>query len=132
MARPDQPGHHYRYDPDKSIAYVATTLAWLGDVAAEHDAREVVAKLDGEAAAGRWPRRLASANIDLALSLLLTDKLDEACSVAQTAMLSGRLVPSNHWRALEVVTKVAARGIPEAAELREAYELMRQGGSTIS
>jgi Helix-turn-helix domain len=113
MARPDQPEHHYRYDPDRSIAYVATTLAWLGDVAAEHYAREVVAKLEGESAAGRWPRRLASANLDLSLSLLLTDKLDEACSVAQTAILSGRLVPSNHWRVLEVVKKVEARELPK-------------------
>ena len=32
---PDRPEHHYRYDPAKSEAYVATTLAWLGDPAAE-------------------------------------------------------------------------------------------------
>lgn len=27
--------HHYRYDPDKSVSYVATALAWVGDPAAE-------------------------------------------------------------------------------------------------
>ncbi len=128
MARPETPEHHYRYDPDKAEAYVATTLAWLGDVASEHHARHVVATLTHEVEAGRWPRRLASANIDLALSLLLTDRLDEACGVAQASMLSGRLVASNHWRALEVVRTIEARGLPESSDLREAYELMRRGG----
>ena len=77
---------------------------------------------------GRWPRRLASANIDLALTLLLTDRLDEACAVARESMLSGRLVASNHWRALEVIQAIEARGLPEAADLQEAYQLMRRGG----
>ena len=128
MTKPDTPEHHYRYDPDKAEAYVATTLAWLGDVASEHHARHVVATLTQEAEAGRWPRRLASANIDLALTLLLTDRLDEACAVTRESMLSGRLVASNHWRALEVIRAVEARGLPEAADLREAYQLMRRGG----
>ncbi|MGH3838642.1 MAG: helix-turn-helix domain-containing protein [Pseudonocardiaceae bacterium] len=130
MAKPETPEHHYHYDPDKAEAYVATTLAWLGDVASEHHARHVVATLTHEAEAGHWPRRLASAEIDLALALLLTDRLDEACAVAQASMLSGRLVASNHWRALEVVRSVEARGLPEAPDLREAYELMRRGDST--
>ncbi|MFZ0875482.1 MAG: XRE family transcriptional regulator, partial [Pseudonocardiaceae bacterium] len=125
-ARPETPEHHYRYDPNKAEAYVATTLAWLGDAASEHHARHVVATFTHEAEAGRWPRRLASANIDLALALLLTDQIDEACAITQAAMLSGRLVASNHWRALEVVRTVEARGLPEASDLREAYVLMRQ------
>src|SRR5215475_15055791 len=41
LKRPDRPEHHYHYDPDKSVAYVATTLAWLGDPAAEGYAREI-------------------------------------------------------------------------------------------
>jgi tetratricopeptide (TPR) repeat protein len=127
MTKPETPEHHYHYDPDKAEAYVATTLAWLGDVASEHHARHVVATLTQEAEAGRWPRRLASATIDLALALLLTDRFDEACAVAQASMLSGRLVASNHWRALEVVRTIEARGLPEAPDLREAYELMRRG-----
>ena len=112
MARPEMPEHHYRYDPHKAEAYVATTLAWLGDMASEHHARRVVAMLTHEVEAGRWPRRLASANVDLSLALLLTNRLDEACAVAQESMLSGRLVASNHWRALEVVRAVEGRGLP--------------------
>ncbi|MGH3669104.1 MAG: helix-turn-helix domain-containing protein [Pseudonocardiaceae bacterium] len=130
MPKPETPEHHYRYDPDKAEAYVATTLAWLGDVASEHHARHVVTTLTQEVEAGRWPRRLASANIDLALALLLTDRLDEACAIAQESMLSGRLVASNHWRALEVVRTIETRGMPEATDLQETYELMRPGSDS--
>lgn len=34
---------------------------------------------------------------------------------------SRRLVPSNYWRACEVIRAVAERGVPEARELKEAY-----------
>jgi hypothetical protein len=43
-------------------------------------------------------------------------------------MLSGRLVASNHWRALEVIRAIEARSLPETADLQEAYQLMRRGG----
>jgi len=48
--------------------------------------------------------------------------MDEACDSVQKALLSGRVVPSNHWRALEVVRAVEERKLPEASDLREAYE----------
>jgi transcriptional regulator with XRE-family HTH domain len=127
LARPDRPEHHYRYDPDKAVAYVATTLAWLGDPAAERYAREVIARLKAAEDAGGWPRRVAAAQIDLGLALVAAGKPDEAAATAQTAILSGRIVPSNHWRALEVVTAVEERGLPEAGELRDAYETLRRG-----
>jgi DNA-binding XRE family transcriptional regulator len=125
LARPDRPEHHYRYDPDKSVAYVATTLAWAGDPAAEGYAREIIARLMPSGSDGRWPRRVAAANLDLALALLVSDRLDEACDAALQAILSGQVVPSNHWRAAEVVKAVEARQLPEAGDLREAYEGMR-------
>lgn len=127
LARPDRPEHHYRYDPDKSVAYVATTLAWVGDPAAESYAREIIARLKPSENNGKWPRRIAAANLDLALTLLVTNRLDEACDAAQQAILSGRVVPSNHWRAAEVVSAVEARQLPEARDLREAYEELRRG-----
>ncbi|MFI5792320.1 helix-turn-helix transcriptional regulator [Streptomyces sp. NPDC051677] len=120
---PERPTeHHYQYDPAKALAYTATTLAWLGDAAAEPYAREVIARLSPSNDVTKWPRRVASANIDLALVLLAGDRLDEACHSAQKAILSGRVVPSNHWRALEVVNAVEVRQLPEASDLREAYE----------
>lgn len=123
LAVPDRPKeHHYQYDPAKSLSYTATTLAWLGDGAAEPYAREVIARLSPSGDVTKWPRRVASANIDLALVLLTQNRLDEACNSVQKAILSGRVVPSNHWRALEVVKAVEDRKLPEASDLREAYE----------
>ncbi|MFG3101829.1 helix-turn-helix domain-containing protein [Streptomyces sp. NPDC048182] len=119
---PETPEHHYRYDPAKALSYTATTLAWLGDVSAEPYAREVIRRLSPSNDVSQWPRRVASAHIDLALVLLKDDRLDEACHSAQKAILSGRVVPSNHWRALEVVRAVEARQLPEGTDLREAYQ----------
>ncbi|WP_308416858.1 helix-turn-helix transcriptional regulator [Streptomyces sp. AJS327] len=117
--------HHYQYDPGKSLAYTATTLAWVGDRAAESYAREVIAQLTPADDIEKWPRRVASANLDLALSLLGSDQLDEACDAARRAMLSGRVAPSNHWRAWEVVRAAEARGLRETSDMREAYHSMR-------
>ncbi|MFJ7279030.1 transcriptional regulator [Kitasatospora sp. NPDC098663] len=125
LGTPNRPEHHFQYDPAKSLAYAATTLAWLGDPAAEAYAREVISRLSPSDDVSKWPRRVASANIDLALSLVTTNRLDEACDSAQRAMLSGRVAPSNHWRALEVVRAVEVRKISDARDLREVYEGMR-------
>ncbi|MGV9427417.1 helix-turn-helix domain-containing protein [Streptomyces sp. NPDC003656] len=125
MGSPDTPEHHYRYDPAKSLSYTATTLAWLGDSAAEPYAREVIKRLSPGDDVSQWPRRVASANLDLALVLLKENRLDEACDSAQKALLSGRVAPSNHWRALEVVRAVEARELPESADLREAYQILK-------
>ncbi|MDT3398712.1 helix-turn-helix transcriptional regulator [Streptomyces sp. B1866] len=120
------PEHHYQYDPAKSISYTATTLAWIGDSAAEPYAREVISRLAPDHDVSKWPRRVASANIDLALILLSENRLDEACDAAQKAILSGRVVPSNHWRALEVVEETEARKLPASADLREMYENLKR------
>lgn len=44
------------------------------------------------------------------------------------AITSGRVVPSNYWRACEVIRAVASRGVPEAAELAEAYRAACRDG----
>ena len=77
-----------------------------------------------------WPRRLAAAQIDLALALIAANRPDEAAGVALEAISSGRLVPSNHWRAREVVDAVQDRGLPETADLRNAYEALSRGELT--
>ncbi|MET8774972.1 helix-turn-helix domain-containing protein [Nocardia sp. NPDC004654] len=119
LSTPDRPEHHFRYDPAKSDAYVATTLAWLGDPAAESYARHVLADLAG--AESVRPRRIATANLDLGLALVAADKPDEAAHVALAAVESGRLVPSNYWRVSEVVSEIEGRGAPDAAIVREAF-----------
>ncbi|WP_433352211.1 hypothetical protein ACQP25_03940 [Microtetraspora malaysiensis] len=121
LPMPAQPEHHYRYDPSKSDAYVATTLSWLGDPAAEPYARQVLARLESAADGPFRPRRAVSARLDLALALLAAGQPDEAGQLTLTAMTSGVLVPSNYWRAREVINAIEARRMPEATELREAY-----------
>ncbi|WP_211245678.1 hypothetical protein [Actinomadura oligospora] len=121
LPMPDRPEHHYRYDPAKSEAYIATTLPWLGDPAAERHARQVLGRLEGADGAPARPRRAVSARLDLALALLTTDQPDEAVHIALEAVTSGRLVPSNHWRAAEVLSALHGCDTPEAAELNEAF-----------
>jgi transcriptional regulator with XRE-family HTH domain len=125
LAVPDRPEHHYQYDPDKALAYTATTLAWTGDPAAEEYARAVIRQLEATNNSVARPRRVASARLDLGLALLAADKPDEACAEAMSAITSGRVVPSNWWRATEVVTGVERADIRDAEELRDAYETYR-------
>ncbi|MEV7197749.1 helix-turn-helix transcriptional regulator [Streptomyces sp. NPDC093510] len=117
-----RPEHHFQYDPDKATSYAATTLAWIGDPAAEAPAREVIGHLPPGTDSAAWPRRIVTAHLDLALTLLSLGRLDEATDAATRAISSGRLLPANHWRVLEIVRAVEARRLPEARELREAYE----------
>jgi transcriptional regulator with XRE-family HTH domain len=121
LPMPERPEHHYRYDPAKSQAYVATTLSWLGDPAAEGYARQVLARLESADDGPPRPRRAASARLDLSLALIASGRDDEAAGTAMEAVTSGRLVPSNFWRAREVIRAVAEHGLPEAQELDEAY-----------
>jgi transcriptional regulator with XRE-family HTH domain len=121
LPTPDRPEHHYRYDPAKSEAYTATTLAWLGDRAAERYARSVLARLESAADGPPRPRRAATARLDLSLALIAAGRYDEAAGTALEAITSGRIVPSSYWRAREIIDVVVERGVPEAHELADAY-----------
>ena len=125
---PDQPEHHYRYDPGKADAYIVTTLAWAGDPAAEHLAREVAARFDSPADGHPRHRRATAARLDLALALARGGKLDEAADTALQAVTSGYLVPSKYWRAGEIITAVG-RDLPEARELEDAYRVEITAGA---
>ena len=120
LPMPDRPEHHYRYDPPKAQMYVATTLSWLGDPAAEPLARQVLAAIEAPEERPR-PRRAALARLDLSLALTAANKHDEAAGVALEAIRSGRLAPVDGRRAGEIVLAVAHRGLREARELSEAY-----------
>ncbi|MFI6322481.1 hypothetical protein ACIBG8_33435 [Nonomuraea sp. NPDC050556] len=122
MPVPERPEHHYRYDPLKSQAFTALILAWLKDPAAESCARQVLTTMETPAAGPPRKRRAVSARLDLGLALLASDNLDEAAHHTLDAVTSGLLVPSNFWRATEVITAVERRQVPEAAELRAAYQ----------
>ena len=122
LPMPDRPEHHYQYDPAKADAYTATTLAWMGDPGAARYARTVLGRLESGAEGPVRPRRAASARLDLALALTALDELDEAAETALTAVSSGLLVPSNIWRAEEVIDVIDERGVSTAGDLREAYD----------
>jgi transcriptional regulator with XRE-family HTH domain len=118
---PDRPEHHYRYDPPKSEAYVATTLAWVGDPAAEGITREVLATIEAPGSAPPRPRRAALARLDLALVLAATGKDDEAAVMALKAVQSGRLAPVDGRRVRDILRAVTASQAPGVRELAEAY-----------
>ncbi|WP_219415419.1 XRE family transcriptional regulator [Pseudonocardia nigra] len=107
--------HHFVFDGRKLDGYTATSLAWLGDPAGEHVAREVAARYaDGPA------RRLATARVDLGLILARDGRPDEAAHLGMLAADSGRLVPSNAWRVAELDDVLADhRDVAEVAELHE-------------
>ena len=127
---PDQPEHHFRYDPAKQLAYSATILSWLADQAAENYTREVLARLESGSDGGTRPRRIATARLDLALTLAGLGNLDEAAGQTLAALKSGRIVSSSAWRADEIVTAVESHRLAEAAELREAYDAIATGNGT--
>ena len=124
LATPDQPEHHYRYDPDKQLAYTATTLSWVHDPAAVRYARDVLARLDPDGDGGTRPRRAAAARLDLALALVSAGEPDEAAGRTFEAIQSGRIVPSNVWRVEEIVAAVERAGILAAVDLREAHRAL--------
>jgi hypothetical protein len=126
LPEPDAPEHHYRYDPAKQQAYVATTPSWAGDPAAGGYARQVLARIESAADGPPRPRRAATARLDLALALAGAGRLDEAAGTALDAVTSRLLVPSNYWRAEEVISAVGDQAEPEARELREAYREIRR------
>jgi len=123
---PDQPEHHFHYDPAKQLAYTVTTLAWIADPAAERHAREVLARLESGRDGGLRPRRIATARLDLALALTRIGHLDEAAGQAIAALRSGRIVPSSAWRAAEILTAVDAAGLGEATDLRGALDAVAE------
>ena len=102
------------------MSYTATTLAWVGDPAAEEYARESIAQLETGSDGVPRPRRATLARLDLGLALLASEKADEAAARALAAIAAGQRVPSNRWRAAEVVTGVRRAGLPEADDLADA------------
>jgi transcriptional regulator with XRE-family HTH domain len=110
------PDHHFYFDGDKYELYTGTTLSWLGDPAAENISREAAAHYQ---TSGRR-RRLTTAYLDLGLVLARLRRPDEAAHFGVLALGANHLVPSNAWRADELVAAVSRyRGVPEVEELRE-------------
>ncbi|MGH3919885.1 MAG: helix-turn-helix domain-containing protein [Pseudonocardiaceae bacterium] len=116
QARDRPADHHFYFDGDKLELYTATALAWLGDPAAEDYARHAAARSE----AGGQRRRVATAHLDLGLVLARLGRPDEAAHWGVLALESNELVPSNAWRADELIAVLSGYGgVPEVEELRE-------------
>jgi hypothetical protein len=114
QSRERPPDHHFFFDGNKLDLYTGTALAWLGDPAAEDYARHAAAKHES----GGQRRRLATAYLDLGLVLARLGRPDEAAYYGVLALGTNHLVPSNSWRADELIAAVSAyRGVPEVEEL---------------
>jgi len=122
--QPDGPAdHHFVFDTHKLTSYTATALTWLGDPAAEEHAREVIRT-------AMAPRRVATARIDLGLVLAGLDRPDEAAALGTLAVDSGRLVPSNVWRAAELASALSGR-FPDLSETRDYRERYRAAAAAM-
>ena len=126
MSESCYPDHHFSFDPRKLTSYTATTLTWLEDSEtaeeAEVYAREVIRQQEHDTSA-KAPRRLATARIDLALTVAEQDRPEEACHLGSLALDSGRLVQSNIWRVGELAHSLHRNygDLPEAQEFSERY-----------
>ena len=122
MPAPAQPDHHFAFDPRKQVGYAATTLAWLGAGGrAEAYAREAIRSYDAESGRTTSLRRLATARIDLAMTVAQQDRPEEACYLGEQALRSGRLLPSNVWRAGELDAELQSRH-RKVADVRDFHE----------
>lgn len=81
---PEDPQHHFVFDPPKLHSIAATAYAWLGLPARteEHARRVIQAQQEG---ATRSPSRLAMGRLDLADALLDQRRPDEAVAEATLA-----------------------------------------------
>ncbi len=118
---PEHPEHHYVYDPSKAESYVGTTLAWIGDPAAERIARHVLERIESGADGSPRPRRAVAARLDLALALAGAGRLDESEGITLDAVTSGWMVPSHYWRPEEIIAAIGTRDAGGKGRLREAF-----------
>jgi hypothetical protein len=71
---------------------------------------------------------LATAYLDLGLVLARLGRPDESAHCGVLALRANHLVPSNAWRADELIAAVDGyRGVPEVEELRELVAQRRRG-----
>jgi transcriptional regulator with XRE-family HTH domain len=108
---PQHPEHHFVFDRDKYEFYVATIYTWLGtdDLAAEENAREVVARCLGPGGAIRWPTRLSTTLVNLGQIAGRRGDLDEAVSLGTSALQCGRRSAELLPRAAELEQRLSAR-----------------------
>lgn len=110
------PDHHFYFDGNKLDLYTGTALAWLGDPAAEDYARHAAVRHE----VGGQRRRLTTAYLDLGLVLVRLGRPDEAAHYGVLALGTNHLVPSNSWRADELIEYRGCRRLRNCASCMPA------------
>jgi len=124
---PEHPEHHFVFDRDKYEFYTASIYTWLGsdDLAAEENAREVVARCTGPGGIVRWPTRLSTTLVNLGQIAGRRGDLDEAVSLGESALKCGRRSAELLPRAAELERHLAARYGDEPL-VNEYGEILRE------
>ena len=82
LPRPDEPDHHFVFDPPKIDYYAATAYTWLNDAESVRRHASAVIRESGNPAWNTWvPTRVSMAELDLATALVGNGELDEASDV---------------------------------------------------
>lgn len=108
---PSYPEHHFVFDRDKYEFYSATIYTWLAtdDLAAEENAREVVARCTGPNGEVRWPTRLSTTLVNLGQIAGRRGDLDEAVGFGAASLRCGRRSAELLPRAAELERRLAFR-----------------------
>jgi transcriptional regulator with XRE-family HTH domain len=108
---PEHPEHHFVFDRDKYEFYAATIYTWLGsdDLAAEENAREVVARCQSPGGTARWPTRMSTTLVNLGQIAGRRGDLDEAVSLGEASLRCGRRSAELLPRAAELGHRLAVR-----------------------
>jgi hypothetical protein len=126
LPAPLHPDHHFVFDASKLSFYAATVYVWLGapDRAQEH-AEHVIAQCTTGNGVGRWPTRLAIAQIDLGLVAAQRREYGEAAARGILALEAGRVVASTMgWiKELDTTLQQAQPCSAEVQQLHERYLL---------
>jgi hypothetical protein len=124
----ENPQHHYVFDPPKFSHYAHTVYAWLGmPTQTERHALQAIKDFGDPRSRNYWPSRVATARLDLALSLVRQGRVDEAAATGTNAFVSAPFLRQFQLRkgaelsrALEPYPRM-----PAVSEFRERLAIAR-------
>ncbi len=126
LPEPEHPEHHFVFDRDKHEFYAATIYTWLGtdDAAAAEHAAEVAARCRNADGTARWPTRLSTTLVNMAVLASRRGDLDEAVSLGADSLGCGRRSAELLPRAAELEQHLADR-YPHERLTGEYSEILR-------
>jgi transcriptional regulator with XRE-family HTH domain len=127
LPEPEHPEHHFVFDRDKHEFYAATIYTWLGtdDAAACEHAAEVAARCRNADGTPRWPTRLSTTLVNMAVLTSHRADLDEAVSLGTDSLGCGRRSAELLPRAAELEHHLAGR-YPHERLTGEYSQILRE------